>query len=187
MTEKKKGPTRAQLVERNVVLSQANAALRAEIAKLTTPDPVRRAGEHWYELISLFDPGQITTLPAVAGIGRAYVLGSLSGMLVVEFPRDAQPDAVRALMRNLADQGLGPVFAVSEGVRFVRLRALDAAEERQVDEEVLRAEAERVAGARPELHSDGVGSDHERGRGPRDGGHRDGEGEGHGAPDGGGG
>ena len=187
MTEKKKGPSRAQLEAKLVRLEAANAELRMQLARLKTPDPVRRAGEHWYELISLFDPGRITTLPAVAGLGRTHVIGMLSGMLVVEFPRDAQPDAVRALMRNLADQGVGPVFAVSEGVRFVRLRALDAAEERQVDEEVLRAEAERVAGARPELHGDGLGSDHERGRGPRDGGHRDGEGEALGAPDGGGG
>jgi len=174
-----KGPTRAQLMARV-------AKLEAEISRLRAPDPVRRTGEHWYELVDLFDPAKIQALPVVANVGRTHVLGSLRDMLIVEFPASADPGAVRALLRQMAAQGAGPVFAVSEGVRFVRLRALDAAEERAVDEEVQRGEAaERAGSSGPEPHGDRMGGDLGRGQGARDGRDRDVEGEGLGAPDGG--
>lgn len=170
--EKEKGPTRAQLLAKV-------SRLERQIERLRRPDAMRRAGEHWYELVDLFDPTKFETFP-LDGIGPSYVLGTLQGMIILEVPVGTPHEAIRALLRKLREQGAPPVFAVTQGVRFVRLRALDADEERKIDE-VVRGEG--TSGAGPELHGDRLGGDPGGRHGARDGSDRDGEGEGEGTPD----
>jgi hypothetical protein len=189
-----KGMTRAQL-EAKVKRLEAKvkrlelrlAAAQADLALLRAPDRARREGEHWYELVDLLDPAQIRTLPK-SPLGRTFLMGTLRDWIVLEYPAEAARHEVDEFMKTLRERGVGPVLAVRAGVRFLRLATVDPAAEAKLDEEVRdgRAATEGQhagtpgdAGARSQLHGDGLGSggppsgdDH---RGGRD---HDGEGEG---------
>ena len=200
---KDKGPTRAQLAAQNARLQTRIAYLEGQLTKARAGDTVRKEGEHWYELLDLFDPKEIRALPK-SPLGRTFFMGMLNETFVLEYPAGTPPEQVREFMRVLRSQGFAPCLAVQEGVRFLKLGTVDADTEQKLDEEVRREEATspaaaggrggdavpdgaapNAASARSELHGDGLG-----GGGPLDGEyHRGGryhdeEGEGDRAPDG---
>jgi len=180
VSEKKKGPTNAQLTATVKRHETTIAALRGQLARFKDGDALRREGEHWYELLDLMDPNQIREVPK-SPIGRTFFMGMLNEITVLEYPASASPAEVRRFMRTLKESGVAPVLAVTEGVRFLRLSTVDAATEARLDDEAkVNSETSKRAGdestdggAGPELHLDGVGGggpageeDHRRGDHP---------------------
>lgn len=98
--------------------------------KRKRPTDIRKPGEHWYELTEYFDPTKIETLPMKQG--KSYLMGTVNGILVVQVSQDTSAETVQRLGEYLSTHGLEAVL-VSDNIRFMKLRALDAKEERKLD------------------------------------------------------
>jgi hypothetical protein len=133
-----KGPTKAQLLKANERLGKQVSLLRAELAASRMPDKVRREGEHWYELLEHFDAAKIERLPVKEG--RAFILGRLAGLTIVEVSRaflgDVGPDeeqqAIARLGKWLESNGIEALI-VTEGVRFLKLATVAPEMEAKLD------------------------------------------------------
>lgn len=168
-------------------LKAENAKLRAQLAKYERGDTLRKAGEHWYELDEYFDAEQIRRIPAPKGWGTVHLMGMLQDIFVVEIPATAPAAEVQAFANLLRAQFGQEILLVTQGVRFLRLRSVDAEMEEKLDRST-RAQEQAIAGdsgddpgTRPELQGDGLGS-----HGPEGGGvHRGGSGDHRAAEEGG--
>jgi hypothetical protein len=90
-------------------------------------------GEHWFEAIGYFDPAGATLVPVGdAGGPRAFVLGALDDLLVVEIPRDMGATALEAVGTHLAQAGKHAIL-VTEGIRFLKLRLCTHAEAQEIE------------------------------------------------------
>jgi hypothetical protein len=96
-------------------------------------------GEQWFEVVSCFDPARIEHFPYGPNGERAFVLGALDKLLVVEVPRTMDGESIGALGRHLSESGKEALI-VSEGIRFLRLRALSVSEERDIERQIKEAE-----------------------------------------------
>jgi len=112
-------------------------------------------GAQWFEIVSCFDPAKYEHFTYGPNGERAFVLGSLDKLLVVEVPKSAHNESVREIGRHLSESGKEAII-VSEGIRFLRLRALTVNEERDVERQIKEAEdAQRTrAGERLEAAED---------------------------------
>lgn len=113
--------------------------LRAEIERLHErlkkrgKSAVRDAGEHWYELTQIFDPNEIKLLPLPDG-KRAFLMGVIDDLVIVEVPKDTPAAAARGFQEFLQKQGLqSAAIVVTAGVQFLRLRRTTAKQERKLD------------------------------------------------------
>ena len=100
-------------------LKRENERLRAKVHKLEAPDEVRRAYEHWYEVIEYFDASEIKRLPVEGG--DAFIMGKLDDVTIVEVGKGTPMDAVKRLGEWLKENGIDALL-VSEGVKFMKLR-----------------------------------------------------------------
>lgn len=156
-----KGPTRAQLKARI-------AKLEGDLDRLKKGDRVRREGEHWYELIELFNPAEIRRVPYAGS--NAYLMGMLQDAIVVEVPEGSDYSAMMQFTAQLRKAGLSapPIF-IYPGVRFLKIATippemeakLDAAgileEPDEEDPDERGTEGVDAAGAGPEPSGDGLG------------------------------
>jgi len=92
-------------------------------------DTLRQKGDHWYEVVDLFDANQIQ------GIGdRVFIMGKLDDVVVVEMPKHFTPELAQTLGDRLKRVGITSVcFVVPEGVRFLKLSPLSPVEEAKLD------------------------------------------------------
>jgi hypothetical protein len=159
-----KGPTRAQLQSRIDRLEAQNAKLRERLK----PDPIRRLGEHWYELIEFFDA---TKIERIAVIDQAsYLMGMLQDAIVIEVPEGTSEADMVHFTAQLRKAGVrAPPIYIWEGVRFLKLAAVGEEMERRLDAAGLMAEEDDekpeepgtdpadAAGPGPEPSGDGLG------------------------------
>lgn len=123
--------------------------LRAEVDRLHERLQKRRenlardagAGEHWYELTAAFDPNQIRMLPLPDG-KRAFLMGVLDDLVIVEVPKDTSTDTARAFQEFLRRQGLkSAAIVVTDGVQFMRIRRVEDKQARALDAKLAEGEA----------------------------------------------
>lgn len=94
----------------------------------------------WYELVAHFDAHKIKAIPVE---GRAFLMGAVSGINVVEVSRDTPDEQLAQLASWLDAQGIEAIV-VSEGVRFMKLKPATP-EENEVLEAHLKGELENGA------------------------------------------
>jgi len=125
-----KGATRAQLQ------SKLDSAVREveELREKLKPDPLRKRGEHWYELVEHFDPQLIERMPLKKG--RGFIMGRLDAFTVIEVNDDVEVEHVG---KWLAERGIRALI-VKEGIRFLKLRTVSAEMEGKLDATELAAE-----------------------------------------------
>ncbi len=118
---------------------QQLAGLRAELERLRGrlkkrgKAGVRDAGEHWYELVSVFDPNAIKMLPLPEG-GHAYLMGVLDDLVIVEVPVATAQKDIAGFRNFLQTQGLkSGAIVVTSDVKFMKLRRSDAKQARMLD------------------------------------------------------
>lgn len=103
-----------------------------------------RAGEHWYELVNTFDPTQIKLLPLPEG-KRAFLMGVLDDLVIVEVPKDTSTEAARGFQQFLQAQGLkSAAIVVTAGVQFMKLRRVDDKQARVLDGQLQASEKKDV-------------------------------------------
>lgn len=161
---KTKGPTRAQLIARVRQLEE-------KLERLRVGDTLRRDGEHWYQLVEMFDADLIRRIPYRGA--NAYMMGMLKDLIVVEMPEGTTHEQMLHFTRHLKRAGIthDPLY-ITKGVRFLKLGAVPEEMEKQLDaagfvkeddddgdEDAEDAGAERAddPGARPEPSGDGLG------------------------------
>ena len=157
MTEKKRksGPTRAQL-------EAENARLKARIEKLSVGDSLRFEGENWFEIVEYFDARQIKRIPATAGIERAYLVGMIEDVWVIEVPKTTPSEDIHAFNAQLRAMGItAPFLTVTSDVRFLKLGRVPEDVEVELDRaevkafgDAVRERAELVAKAMEEKQHD---------------------------------
>ena len=114
--KQKSGRTIAQL-------EAENDRLRARIEKLAVGDTLRFEGEEWFEIEEYFNAEKIERVPAMGGMERAYMMGFVEDVLVIEVPKDTPDVDIHAFNAHLKDMGLSvPFVTVTAGVRFLKLR-----------------------------------------------------------------
>ncbi len=153
-----KGPTRVQLQGRIDRLEQQNEMLRMRLK----PDPLRRPGEHWYEVVAYFDASGIQKLPTKPEDGRAFIMpGMINGMTIVEVSKHYA--RTEDLEKWLSGQlGVNPLV-ITDDVRFVKLATVSPEMEAELDAgsmEKTDGEEEKIlpTGTGSELPGDGLGS-----------------------------
>jgi len=92
----------------------------------------------WYELEDRFAPSEIRELPTQDD--KAFVLGTIEGIVVIEFGKNWELERLRELVKWTRAQGFEAVF-VPEGTRFLKLRKLDRDEESRLNADLEAAEA----------------------------------------------
>lgn len=176
MTKKRDSKTkdskklRAAVKQRDKII----AVLKERLDKWERQDLVRKEGEHWYELVEHFDAKDIKRIPVESG--KAYVMGRLDHLVVVEVARGTSQQGLADLGAWLERHKIQALI-VTEGVKFVKLRSVSEEDEAKLDAYELaqlvqrkaaemeeRANGNDDASAGPELHSNGVGDS-----GPGDG------------------
>jgi hypothetical protein len=101
-----------------------------ELEERLKDDGLRQPGEHWYELIEHFDAHAIQRLPVKQG--RAFIMGQLNSMTVVEVSRDMGQEALAKLGQWLEDNGIEALI-VTEGIRFLKIGTVAPEIETQLD------------------------------------------------------
>jgi len=132
-----KGPSRAQLQSRIDRLEGLVAHLKTRLK----PDPLRRPGEHWYEITAYFDADGIQPLPVDPQAGRAFIMpGMIQDMTIVEVSRDyeRQEELEAWLTKQL---GVAPLI-ITDDVRFVRLSTPSPELERELDAGAMKEETD---------------------------------------------
>lgn len=125
MTKKKKSPSKAQLLEKI-------DRLEKKLRRGHEAEDARQLGEHWYELREVYDPSSTLRLPSPMGEGT-FLRGMLEGIYIVEVPATSTPQQIRDFQAMLVQNGLEPALIVLEGVRFLKLAAVDAEKEAELD------------------------------------------------------
>jgi hypothetical protein len=108
--------------------------------KYSRRDRLRKPGEHWYGVEDLFDPKGIRTVDK-----GMFILGRLDDVVIVQIPNDTPKGAVNSLHDRLKKAGVQSVcFAVTEDVKFLKLRTLSALEEKAIEDDVQRTRAKHA-------------------------------------------
>ncbi len=110
---------------------------------------MHKRGAHWYGLEAYFDPKLIEATPIE---DSGFMLGVLEGFVVVEYKKDMTMEAIEGIGERLNAMGL-KVMMVPEGIRFMRLCAVGA----EQNEEMNRMLEDRIANeaaAKEQLRND---------------------------------
>jgi hypothetical protein len=148
-----KGPTRAQLQRKVSHLELEVAALKDKLVYYQAGDDVRREGEHWYELLEYFDPEKIQKLPVKDG--RAFIMGRLDGVTIVEVGSDMPQAQIAKLGTWLKENGI-EALVVSAGVRFLKLATVSDELEATLDEHERAQDAKDEAESGIDVQADGL-------------------------------
>ncbi len=106
-------------------------------------DKLRKPGEHWYEIVDLFDAEKIQRVSSLDEGQHVFIMGRLDEVTVVEVPKGTAPSHIRTLGEDLQNAGVkNAVFAVTSGVRLLKIRALTAREEALVEARAKETQSE---------------------------------------------
>jgi len=100
-------------------------AARRKLA-LRHSDPWK--SERWFAVEAYFDPAKISPVKMKDTVDRMFILGPITGVVILHVPTTAPPESVRNTLRELEDLGIR-ALAFSDNVQFVKLRMCTDAEE----------------------------------------------------------
>jgi tRNA(Met) C34 N-acetyltransferase TmcA len=115
----------------DIVKTQRLAAAARALAgkRKRKPGVLHKHGAHWYALEDYFDAHKIEAMPVK---GSGFMLGTLEDMVVVEVPEHFSPAAIQGIGDSLTSIGI-KALVIREGIRFLRLRAVEDQERARLD------------------------------------------------------